>query len=161
MYKRQVPVETFDFIVIDECHRSIYNLWKQVLDYFDASLIGLTATPDKRTFGFFNENIVAEYTYEQSVADGVNVGYDVYRIKTRVTDQGGKVEKGFLIDHRSKASRAVSPTPSSNVLSNANTWPSWLSGTRSPLRSTASARAIATFEAVSYTHLTLPTICSV
>ncbi|MDP2828864.1 MAG: DEAD/DEAH box helicase family protein [Sulfuricellaceae bacterium] len=61
-YNPAVPVETFDFIIIDECHRSIYNLWKQVLDYYDASLIGLTATPDKRTFGFFNENIVAEYT---------------------------------------------------------------------------------------------------
>lgn len=68
-YNPAVPVETFDFIIIDECHRSIYNLWMQVLDYFDASLIGLTATPDQRTFGFFNENIVAEYTYEQSVAD--------------------------------------------------------------------------------------------
>ncbi len=63
-YNPAIPIETFDFIVIDECHRSIYNLWKQVLDYFDAFLIGLTATPDKRTFGFFNENIVAEYTYE-------------------------------------------------------------------------------------------------
>ena len=73
-YNPAIPIEEFDFIVIDECHRSIYNLWKQVLDYFDAFLIGLTATPDKRTFGFFNENIVAEYTYEQSVADGVNVG---------------------------------------------------------------------------------------
>lgn len=70
-YNPAVPIESFDFIVIDECHRSIYNLWKQVLDYFDAFLIGLTATPDKRTFGFFNENIVAEYSYEQSVADGV------------------------------------------------------------------------------------------
>jgi type I site-specific restriction endonuclease len=39
--------------------------------------------PDKRTFGFFNENIVAEYTYEQSVADGVNVGYDVPPSKPR------------------------------------------------------------------------------
>ena len=72
-YNSNIPIETLDFIIIDECHRSIYNLWKQVLDYFDSFLIGLTATPDKRTFGFFNENIVAEYTYEQSVADGVNV----------------------------------------------------------------------------------------
>ncbi|WP_295458083.1 DEAD/DEAH box helicase family protein [uncultured Thiodictyon sp.] len=72
---QRLTIETFDFIIINECHRSIYNLWKQVLDYFDAFLIGLTATPDQRTFGFFNENIVAEYTYEPSVADGVNVGY--------------------------------------------------------------------------------------
>ena len=73
MYNQKYGIETFDFIVMNECHRSIYNLWQQVLDYFDAFLIGLTATPDKRTFGFFNENVVSEYTYEESVADGVNV----------------------------------------------------------------------------------------
>ncbi len=82
VYDEKIPIEQFDFIVIDECHRSIYNLWKQVLDYFDAFLIGLTATPDKRTFGFFNENVVSEYSHEEAVADGVNVGYDVYIIET-------------------------------------------------------------------------------
>jgi type I restriction enzyme R subunit len=100
-----IPVETFDFIVIDECHRSIYNIWKQVLDYFDASLIGLTATPDKRTFGFFNENIVAEYTYEQSVADGVNVGYDVWEIDTEVTKKGGEIKAKEWVDHRDRQTR--------------------------------------------------------
>ena len=104
-YNPAVPVETFDFIVIDECHRSIYNLWKQVLDYFDASLIGLTATPDKRTFGFFNENIVAEYTYEQSVADGVNVGYDVYTIETEVTQKGAELKAKEWVDHRDRQTR--------------------------------------------------------
>lgn len=63
VYSPKIPIEYFDFIVIDECHRSIYNLWHQVLDYFDAFLIGLTATPDKRTFGFFNENVVSEYPW--------------------------------------------------------------------------------------------------
>lgn len=100
-----VPVETFDFIVIDECHRSIYNLWKQVLDYFDASLIGLTATPDKRTFGFFNENVVAEYTYEQSVADGVNVGYDVYEIETDISQKGAALKAKEWVDHRDRQTR--------------------------------------------------------
>jgi type I restriction enzyme R subunit len=104
-YNPDVPIETFDFIVIDECHRSIYNLWKQVLDYFDATLIGLTATPDKRTFGFFNENIVAEYTYEQSVADGVNVGYDVYVIETEVTQKGAQLKAKEWVDHRDRATR--------------------------------------------------------
>lgn len=104
-YNPAVPVETFDFIVIDECHRSIYNLWKQVLDYFDASLIGLTATPDKRTFGFFNENIVAEYTYEQSVADGVNVGYDVYTIETEITKKGAELKAKEWVDHRDRQTR--------------------------------------------------------
>ncbi|RQW27160.1 DEAD/DEAH box helicase [Rhodobacteraceae bacterium CH30] len=104
-YNPAVPVETFDFIVIDECHRSIYNLWKQVLDYFDANLIGLTATPDKRTYGFFNENIVAEYTYEQSVVDGVNVGYDVWEIETEVTRKGAELKAREWVDHRDRATR--------------------------------------------------------
>jgi type I restriction enzyme, R subunit len=105
-YNPSVPIEKFDFIVTDECHRSIYNLWRQVLEYFDGFLVGLTATPAPQTIAYFHQNRVAEHNHERAVADGVNVGYDVYRIKTRVTEQGGKVEKGFLIDHRSKASRA-------------------------------------------------------
>lgn len=105
-YNPQVPVETFDFIVIDECHRSIYNLWKQVLDYFDAFLIGLTATPDQRTYGFFNENVVAEYSYEQSVLDGVNVGYDVYEIETEVTARGAELKAKEWVDHRDRQTRA-------------------------------------------------------
>ena len=104
-YNATVPIEKFDFIVTDECHRSIYNLWRQVLEYFDGFLVGLTATPAPQTIAYFGQNRVAEYNHERAVVDGVNVGYDVYRIKTRVTEQGGKVEKGFLIDHRSKASR--------------------------------------------------------
>ena len=104
-YNATVPIEKFDFIVTDECHRSIYNLWRQVLEYFDASLIGLTATPAPQTIAYFHQNRVAEYNHERAVTDGVNVGYDVYRIKTKVTEAGGKVDKGFLIDHRSKASR--------------------------------------------------------
>ncbi|MBR7418856.1 type I restriction endonuclease subunit R [Klebsiella quasipneumoniae] len=104
-YNPAVPVETFDFIIIDECHRSIYNLWKQVLDYFDASLVGLTATPEKRTFGFFNENIVAEYTYEQSVADGVNVGYDVYEIETEITNKGAELKAKVWVDYRDRQTR--------------------------------------------------------
>ncbi len=105
-YTPKVPIEQFDFIVIDECHRSIYNLWKQVLDYFDAFLIGLTATPDKRTFGFFNENVVSQYTYEESVTDGVNVPYDVYTIETDISKKGGIIESGWWIDRRDKLTRA-------------------------------------------------------
>ncbi len=104
-YTAKVPIEQFDFVVIDECHRSIYNLWKQVLDYFDAFLIGLTATPDKRTFGFFNENVVSEYTYEQSVVDGVNVPYDVYTIETEISKNGGLIKAGWHIDYRDKITR--------------------------------------------------------
>jgi len=104
-YTQEVPIEQFDFIVIDECHRSIYNLWKQVLDYFDAFLIGLTATPDKRTFGFFNENVVSEYTYEESVIDGVNVPYDVYTIETEISQKGGEIKANQFVDKRDKLTR--------------------------------------------------------
>lgn len=105
MYSAKVPIEQFDFIVIDECHRSIYNLWQQVLDYFDSFLIGLTATPDKRTFAFFNENVVSEYTYEESVTDGVNVPYDVYTIETEISGNGETIKAGWHIERREKLSR--------------------------------------------------------
>jgi type I restriction enzyme, R subunit len=104
-YSDKNPIEQFDFIIIDECHRSIYNLWKQVLDYFDAFLIGLTATPDKRTFGFFNENVVSEYTYEESVADGVNVPYDVFTIETEITKAGAMIKAKEFVDKREKLTR--------------------------------------------------------
>ncbi|MBC7862344.1 MAG: DEAD/DEAH box helicase family protein [Bacteroidia bacterium] len=104
-YNAKVPIEFFDFVIIDECHRSIYNLWKQVLDYFDTFLIGLTATPDNRTFGFFNQNIVSEYTHEQAVADGVNVGYNEYIIETEVSKKGSVLWKGEYVDHREKLTR--------------------------------------------------------
>ena len=106
-YNPAIPIETFDIIVTDECHRSIYHLWRQVLEYFDAHIIGLTATPNKQTFGFFNQNLVMEYGHEQAVADGVNVNYDVYRIKTEITEGGSKVDAGYYVDKRDRATRAV------------------------------------------------------
>jgi len=104
-YNPGFPIETFDIIVTDEAHRSIYNLWRQVLEYFDAHLIGLTATPNKQTFGFFNQNLVMEYGHPQAVADGVNVNYDVYRIKTEVTEAGSKVEAGYWLQVMDKPTR--------------------------------------------------------
>jgi len=106
-YNPAFPIEEFDFIVTDECHRSIYNLWRQVLEYFDASLIGLTATPSKQTFGFFQQNLVQEYSHEKAVADGVNVGCDIYRINTAITAAGSKVEAGLFVDKRERATRKV------------------------------------------------------
>lgn len=104
-YTPAIPIETFDIVVTDEAHRSIYNLWRQVLEYFDAYLIGLTATPNKQTFGFFNQNLVMEYGHAQAVADGVNVNYDVYRIQTEVGTSGAKVDKGFWLETQDKATR--------------------------------------------------------
>lgn len=104
-YNPKIPIETFDVIVTDECHRSIYNLWAQVLEYFDAHLIGLTATPNKQTFGFFHQNLVMEYPHDQAVADGVNVNYDVYRVRTAITEAGSKVEAGYFVEKRERETR--------------------------------------------------------
>ena len=105
VYNDKIPPEFFDFIVIDECHRSIYNLWRQVLDYFDAFLIGLTATPDNRTYGFFKKNVVSEYTHEQAVADGVNVGNEVYVIDTERTERGGQIRARQEVERRERLTR--------------------------------------------------------
>ncbi|MBU2753554.1 DEAD/DEAH box helicase family protein [Acidithiobacillus sp. CV18-2] len=104
-YNPKLPIETFDIIVTDEAHRSIYKLWAQVLEYFDAYLIGLTATPGKQTFGFFHQNLVMEYNHEMAVADGVNVNYDVYRIRTAITEQGSKVEAGYSVQIQERETR--------------------------------------------------------
>ena len=108
-YNPDVPIETFDVIITDECHRSIYNLWRQVLEYFDAFLIGLTATPSKQTFGFFQQNLVMEYSHAQAVVDNVNVDFDTYRIRTQITDQGSTVEAGYYVDRRDRVTRTPRP----------------------------------------------------
>ena len=105
VYNEKYPPEFFDCIFIDECHRSIYNVWKQVLEYFDAFLVGLTATPDKRTFAFFNQNVVSEYSREQAIVDNVNVGEDVFLIETNITKNGAHIMKQ-MIEYRSRETRA-------------------------------------------------------
>ena len=105
VYNEKYPPEFFDCIIVDECHRSIYNVWNQVLEYFDAFIIGLTATPDKRTFAFFNENIVSEYSREQAIIDGVNVGEDIFLIETDVTKNGAHIMKQ-QIEYRDRLTRA-------------------------------------------------------
>lgn len=107
VYNPAIPIETFDFIVVDECHRSIYNLWRQVLEYFDAFLIGLTATPTKQTIAFFNNNLVMEYGHKEAVADHVNVGFDVFRIETKITRDGATLvgEPGKFVPARDRRTR--------------------------------------------------------
>ncbi len=109
VYNKSIPPEYFDVIIVDECHRSIYTLWRQVLEYFDAFIIGLTATPAKHTFGFFNQNLVMEYNHEKAVADGVNVDFEVYRIKTKITSQGAEIEADgeSMIGLRNRQTREV------------------------------------------------------
>lgn len=105
VYNAKIPPEFFDVIIIDECHRSIYNLWRQVLEYFDAYLVGLTATPDNRTFGFFRKNVVSEYDHEKAVADGVNVGNEVYVIETEKTREGGEITAKQQVERRERSTR--------------------------------------------------------
>ena len=107
VYNPAVPPETFDVVIVDECHRSIFGLWRQVLDYFDAFTIGLTATPNKQALGFFNQNLVMEYGHEEAVADQVNVDFDVYRIRTEITEQGSTVDAGLVTGFRDRATREV------------------------------------------------------
>ncbi len=106
VYNEKVPPEFFDFIVIDECHRSIYNVWQQVLDYFDAYLIGLTATPSNRTYGFFERNVVSEYGHEQAVIDGVNVPGEQFVIETEITKNGSELKKAEWYTRREKQTRS-------------------------------------------------------
>ncbi|MFE9785106.1 DEAD/DEAH box helicase family protein [Nocardia salmonicida] len=107
-YNPEMPPETFDLVIVDEAHRSIYGVWQGVLKYFDAHIVGLTATPGKQTFGFFEQNLVSEYTYQESVADLVNVDFDVYRIMTEISGQGSQIPAGTVVpkvDRRTRAQR--------------------------------------------------------
>lgn len=110
-YNAELPPEAFDLVIVDEAHRSIYGTWRGVLEYFDAHVVGLTATPGKQTFAFFRQNLVSEYTYPQSVADLVNVDFDIYRIRTEISEQGGAIEAGTVvpkIDRRTRIQRLES-----------------------------------------------------
>lgn len=85
----------FDLIICDEAHRSIYNKYKDIFTYFDAPLVGLTATPkdeiDKNTYEIFElENGVPTYGYElaQAVKDGYLVDYISVESKLKFIEQG-------------------------------------------------------------------------
>ena len=104
-YNAAIPPEMFDLVIVDECHRSIYGLWSQVLSYFDAHIVGLTATPSKQTLGFFNQNLVFAYTHEEAVADEVNVDFDVYRIRTEITSNGATIDGGTWTAFRDRSTR--------------------------------------------------------
>ena len=78
-----------------------------MLEYFDAFLIGLTATPSGQTIGFFNQNLVMEYNHQQAVVDGINVPYNVYRIATKITEEGSTIEAGMTVDRRDRRTRNV------------------------------------------------------
>jgi type I restriction enzyme R subunit len=105
-YNPTIPIESFDLVITDECHHSIYGTWRQVLEYFDAFTVGLTATPSLHTLGFFGKNLVAQYPYERSVVDGVNVGFEIFRIRTEIGERGATVKAGYNLPVRDKRTRA-------------------------------------------------------
>jgi type I restriction enzyme R subunit len=105
-YNPDLPPESFDLVIVDECHRSIYGLWRGVIEYFDAHVVGLTATPTKQTLGFFQQNLISEYTFPQSVADKVNVDFEVYRIKTKISEKGATIDAGTVVPVLDKRTRA-------------------------------------------------------
>lgn len=85
----------FDLIIFDEVHRSIFNKWDEVLEYFDARMIGLTATPagfiDRNTFikfDCFDGIPTFLYTYEQAIDDGYLVDFRLYRAETHFQREG-------------------------------------------------------------------------
>lgn len=106
-YNPDIPIDTFDLIIVDECHRSIYGKWRHVLEYFDAFITGLTATPYRQTLGFFDHNLIYEYRHEQAVEDGVNVGYYVYKIETAITQSGSHIEAGSYVARRDRETRRL------------------------------------------------------
>lgn len=99
----KLPPDYFQLIIVDECHRSIYGKWKKVLDYFSSAMVlGLTATPTPEAYAYFNNNIIEQYTYENSVVDGVNVPPRIYRIITDITAHGGTIEQGSKVIETAK-----------------------------------------------------------
>lgn len=104
----KLPPDYFQLIIVDECHRSIYGKWRAVLDYFSgAHVLGLTATPTPEAYAFFNNNIIEQYTYDDSVVDGVNVPPRVYRIKTEITEHGGRLREGTVLRESSRKTGLV------------------------------------------------------
>ena len=104
-YNPAVPIETFDVVIVDECHRSIYGLWRQVLDYFDAFTIGLTGDAEQAGVRVLQPEPRHGVRHEQAVADQVNVDFDVYRIRTEITEQGSTIDAGIVTQFRDRQTR--------------------------------------------------------
>ena len=137
-YNAKLPVEFFDLIFIDECHRSIYGRWGQVLDYFDAFVVGLTATPTPTTLAYFDDNVIAEYTQEQIVFDGVNVDQQLYRIRTEVGEQR-RDHRSRRVGQGPRQAHARASTSSSSTTSSSTSPRSSTARSSTPARSARSS----------------------
>jgi len=90
---RHVPPDFFDLIIVDECHRSGFGTWKEILDYFGGAVqVGLTATPKRTdnvdTYAYFGEPIYS-YSLGQGITDGFLATYKVHKVRTNLDQAGG------------------------------------------------------------------------
>ena len=97
----QIPHDFFDLIIIDECHRSRYGDWGEILDHFDnAYHLGMTATPRREdnidVYEYFGRPVF-EYSLAQAIEDGFLVPYKVYKIRTNVDISGVDINSAVEI----------------------------------------------------------------
>jgi type I restriction enzyme R subunit len=92
-----IPINAFDVVIADECHRGYttaeYSVWRSTLDHFDAIKIGLTATPAAHTKAYFRD-VVYRYEYERAVREGHLVDYDAVAVKSDVRLNGIFLNEG-------------------------------------------------------------------
>lgn len=145
----KLPPDYFQFIVVDECHRSIYGKWRAVLEYFkNAKVLGLTATPTPEAYAFFNNNIIENYGYDDSVVDGVNVPSRVFRIATEVTEHGGIIEEGSdIVEMTHKTGETL------NYVAESNYWYSPKTLDRSVINEDQIRKVLETYRDSIYTDL--------
>ncbi len=97
---QEYPPDFFDMIIIDECHRSGWGRWYDILQYFkDAIYFGMTATPKRtdniNTYEYFGEPVY-EYNIDQGIEDGYLANYQVQRIFTNIDKKGINLKEAEL-----------------------------------------------------------------
>ncbi len=96
---QEYPPDFFDMVIIDECHRSGYGTWKEILDYFgDAVHLGMTATPKRSdnidTYAYFGKPVYS-YSMGQGIEDGFLAPFQIYRIFTNIDREGLHIEEAL------------------------------------------------------------------
>lgn len=97
-FYKTIPKDFFDLIIIDECHRSRYGEWGEILDHFESSYhLGMTATPKREdnidVYDYFGEPVF-EYSMAQAIEDGYLVPFKIYKISTNIDKEGLRLSGG-------------------------------------------------------------------
>src|SRR5438445_5609991 len=104
---KNIPIHAFDLVIADECHRGYtatqFAVWRKTLEHFDATNIGLTATPASHTTTYFKD-IVYRYEYERAVGEGYLVDYDVVSVHSNVRMKGIFLKEGEEVAYVDKQS---------------------------------------------------------